>query len=88
MVLNYIGLKQYFYGVKMTLQELLVNYVWDDNVEIQFREHGLSVDNKVVYTGSPRYLPLELNPREVLGIYSNDDVLVICVKATREEINE
>ena len=72
----------------MILQELLVNYVWDDNVEIQFREHGLSVDNKVVYTGSPRYLPLELNPREVLGIYSNDDVLVICVKATREEISE
>ena len=56
----------------MTLQELLVNYVWDDNVEIQFREHGFSVDN----------------PREVLGIYSNDDHLVICVKATREEISE
>jgi hypothetical protein len=72
----------------MTLQELLVNYVWDDNVEIQFREHGLSVDNKAVYTGSPRYLPLELNPREVLGIYSNDDHLVICVKATREEISK
>lgn len=72
----------------MTLQELLVNYVWDDNVEIQFREHGFSVDNKVVYTGSPRYLPLELNPREVLGIYSDDDHLVICVKATREEISE
>ena len=72
----------------MILQELLVNYVWDDNVEIQFREHGFSVDNKVVYTGSPRYLPLELNPREVLGIYSNDDHLVICVKATREEISE
>ena len=72
----------------MILQDLLVNYVWDDNVEIQYREHGFSVDNKVVYTGSPRYLPLELNPREVLGIYANDNTLVICVKATREEISE
>lgn len=72
----------------MILQELLVNYVWDDNVEIQFREHGFSIDNKVVYTGSPRYLPLELNPRKVIGIYSNDNTLVICVKASREEISK
>lgn len=72
----------------MILQDLLVNYVWDDDIEIQYREHGLSVDNKVVYTGSPRYLPLELNPREVLGIYANDNTLVICVKATREEISK
>ena len=71
----------------MTLQELLVNYVWDDNIEIQLRESDVSVDSKTVYTGNPKFLPLIFCSREVLGLYAYDDHLVICVKASKEEID-
>ena len=71
----------------MTLQELLVSYVWDDSIEVQFRLCNISVHGKTVYTGNPRYLPLVFNSREVLGLYSNDDCLVICVKASKEEMD-
>lgn len=71
----------------MTLQELLINYVWDDDIEIQFRENEESVDSKVVYTGNPKFLPLIFTSREVLGLYAYDDHLVICVKANKVEID-
>lgn len=71
----------------MTLQELLVNYVWDDNIEVQYRTSGEDVNSKTVYTGNPKFLPLIFYPREVLGLYAFDDYLVICIKASKEEID-
>ena len=71
----------------MILQELLVSYVWDDSIEVQFRESGVSVDSKTVYTGHPKFLPLVFCSREVLGLYAFDDHLVICIKASKQEID-
>lgn len=72
----------------MTLQELLINYVWDNKIEVQFRESSVSTVSKAVYAGKPEYLPHKLDLREVLGIYSYNNTLIICVKADKEEISE
>ena len=71
----------------MTLEEFILNYVWTDDIEVQFRENDVSVESKTVYTGHPKFLPLIFCSREVLGLYPYDDRLVICVKASKKEID-
>ena len=64
----------------MILFEFLSEYVWSKNVEIQALKSKTDVDEKVVFSGLKEEVPFSLASQEVLGVYTNGDCLVICIK--------
>lgn len=72
--------------LRMTLNDFLKTFVWEDKVFLKLMESPDSVMGNLIGEFEVNLIPFKYLQRDVFGVFAASDSLVICIKGLKEEL--